>query len=209
MSLLSSIRERISSSFERWRNRRQEEKERKQIERERRLEQQRREEEQRKFLYRLGNDFEDYVITMFNPEKFELIHRTPTNDDTNGRFVHSMVYPDLRFREIATGRKFWVEVKFRARTEDRGVITWCNDNQLRNYKKTMYESRNPVFIMIGLGGTVQNPEKIFCLNLDRINFTTLYYGTYVHNRVINRRIESFEELIDIDGKAETDNHFRH
>ena len=106
MSLLSSIRERISSSFERWRNRRQEEKERKQIERERRLEQQRREEEQRKFLYRLGNDFEDYVITMFNPEKFELIHRTPTNDDTNGRFVHSMVYPDLRFREIATGRRF-------------------------------------------------------------------------------------------------------
>jgi len=84
-----------------------------------------------------------------------------------------------------------------------------NDNQLRNYKKTMYESRNPVFIMIGLGGTVQNPEKIFCLNLDRINFTTLYYGTYVHNRVINCRIESFEELIDIDGKAETDNHFRH
>lgn len=209
MSLLSSICERISSSFERWRNRRQEEKERKRIERERRLEQQRREEEKRKFLYRLGNDFEDYVITMFNPEKFELIHRTPTNDDTNGRFVHSMVYPDLRFREIATGRKFWVEVKFRARTEDRGVITWCNDNQLRNYKKTMYESRNPVFIMIGLGGTVQNPEKIFCLNLDRINFTTLYYGTYVHNRVINRRIESFEELIDIDGKAETDNHFRH
>lgn len=112
MSLLSSIRERISSSFERWRNRRQEEKERKQIERERRLEQQLREEKQRKFLYRLGNDFEDYVITMFNPEKFELIHRTPTNDDTNGRFVHSMVYPDLRFREIATGRKFWVEVKF-------------------------------------------------------------------------------------------------
>lgn len=30
-----------------------------------------------------------------------------------------MVYPDLRFREIASGRKFWVEVKFRARTEDR------------------------------------------------------------------------------------------
>ena len=112
MSLLSSIRERISSSFERWRNRRQEEKERKQIERERRLEQQLREEKQRKFLYRLGNDFEDYVIRMFDPEKFELIHRTPTNDDTNGRFVHSMVYPDLRFREIATGRKFWVEVKF-------------------------------------------------------------------------------------------------
>ena len=209
MSFLSPIIERISSALEKWRIRRQEEKERRRIEREQRLEQQRREEEQRRFLYRLGNDFEDYVITMFDPEKFELIHRTPTNDDTNGRFVHSMVYPDLRFREIATGRKFWVEVKFRAHTEDRGVITWCNDNQLRNYKKTMYESRNPVFIIIGLGGIVQNPEKIYCLNLDRIHFTTLYYGTYVHNRVMNRRIESFEEMIAIDMKADSRNSSRH
>ncbi len=100
MSFLSSILERISSILEKWRIRRQEEKERRRIERERQLEQQRREEEQRRFLYRLGNDFEDFVIGMFDPEKFELIHRTPTNDDTNGRFVHSMVYPDLRFREI-------------------------------------------------------------------------------------------------------------
>ena len=197
MSLLSSIRERISSSFERWRNRRQEEKERKRIERERRLEQQRREEEQRKFLYRLGNDFEDYVITMFNPEKFELIHRTPTNDDTNGRFVHSMVYPDLRFREIATGRKFWVEVKFRAHTEDRGVITWCNDNQLRNYKRTMYESRDPVFIMIGVGGTVRCPASVYLLNLDRIHFTTLYYRTYHDNCVYSRQIENLDSMFEI------------
>ncbi len=45
--------------------------------------------------------------------------------------------------------------------------------------------------MIGLGGTVQNPEKIFCLNLDRINFTTLYYGpdfdTYTRLRPSYRR----------------------
>ena len=209
MGFLRNLIDSFNAFLEKRREKRRIEQERRRIERERRLEEERRRQEQEKFLYRLGNDFEDYVIRMFDPEKFELIHRTPTNDDTNGRFVLSMVYPDLRFREIATGRKFWVEVKFRARTEDRGVITWCNDNQLRNYKKTMYESRNPVFIMIGLGGTVQNPEKIFCLNLDRINFTTLYYGTYVHYRVINRRIESFEELIAIDGKAETDNHFRH
>ncbi len=208
MGFLRNLIDSFNVFLEKRREKRRIEQERRRVERERRLEEERRRQEQERFLYRLGNNFEDYVIGMFDPEKFELIHRTPTNDDTNGKFVHSMVYPDLRFREIATGRKFWVEVKFRAHTEDRGVITWCNDNQLRNYKKTMYESRNPVFIMVGLGGTVQNPEKIFCLNLDRINFTTLYYGTYVHNRVINRRIESFEELITIDGKAETNNHFR-
>ena len=103
MSLLSSILD----GLKKWNIRRQERKEQRRLERERQLEQQRREEDQRRFLYRLGNDFEDYVITMFDPERFELIHRTPTNDDTNGKFVHSMIYPDLRFRERSTGRRFW------------------------------------------------------------------------------------------------------
>ena len=58
----------------------------------------------------------------------------------------------------------------------------------------MYESRDPVFIMIGLGGTTQDPDKVFCLDLSRINFTTLFYGTYVHNRVYSERIGSLEQL---------------
>lgn len=197
MGFLSNLFKTISSYLEKRRIQREEEKERRRIEKEKRLEQERIEEEQRRFLYRLGNDFEDYVITMFEPEKFELIHRTPTNDDTNGRFVHSMVYPDLRFREKTTGKKFWVEVKFRARTEDRGVITWCNDNQLRNYKRTMYESRDPVFVMIGVGGSVQCPERVYLVNLDRINFTILFYNTYAHNRVYLKKIESLEQMFEI------------
>ena len=204
MGFFSNLLNSISSYLEKRRIRREEEKERRRIERERRLEQARREEEQRRFLYRLGNDFEDHVITMFDPSKFELIHRTPTNDDTNGRFVSSMVLPDLRFREISTGRKFWVEVKFRARTEDRGVITWCNDNQLRHYKRTMYESRNPVFVMIGVGGSVQCPERVYLVNLDRINFTTLYYGTYAHNRVYPKRIDSLEQMFEISALKKND-----
>ena len=37
-----------------------------------------------------------------------------------------MVYPDLRFIDKATGRKFWVEVKFRSYTETDGSIE-CGD----------------------------------------------------------------------------------
>ena len=197
MGFISSLLERISTSFAAWRTRRQERKEQRRIERERLLEQQRREEEQRRFLYRLGNDFEDYVISMFDPERFELIHRTPTNEDTNGRFVYSMVYPDLRFREKSTGRRFWVEVKYRARTEENGEITWCNDNQLRHYKRTMYETREPVFIMIGVGGSVRMPNKVYCLNLERINFTRLFYRTYCNNRVDSRQIDSLRTMFEI------------
>lgn len=194
MGFLSTLIAKISTHFEENRKRRNAEAERKRIEKEKRLEQERREYERKQKPYRIGNDFEDYIIRMFDPLRFELIHRTPTNEDTNGRFVHSMVYPDLRFREISTGKKFWVEVKFRARTEDKGVITWCNDNQLRNYKKTMYESGNPVFIMIGIGGSTQNPNRVYCLNLDRIHYTTLYYGTYAHNRVYTDTIGTLDQM---------------
>ena len=205
MGFLRNLIDSFNAFLEKRREKRRIEQERRRIERERRLEEERRRQEQERFLYRLGNDFEDYVIGMFDPEKFELIHRTPTNDDTNGRFVHSMVYPDLRFREIATGRKFWVEVKFRARTEDRGVITWCNDNQLRNYKKTMYESRNPVFIMISVGGTVRYPASIYLLNMDRIHFTTLFYRTYHGNRVYSRQIDSLDSMFEISELKTTNN----
>lgn len=155
------------------------------------------EEKEKRFLYRLGNDFESYVITMFDSERFDLIHRTPTNEDTGGRYVSSMRLPDLGFRERSTGRRFWVECKYRARTEDLGTITWCTDNQLRNYKRTYYGTGDTVFIMIGLGGHVRAPDKVFCLNLERINFTRLFYGTYSTNRVTYDKIESYQQLLEI------------
>lgn len=155
------------------------------------------EEKEKQFLYRLGNRFEDYVISMFDPEKFDLIHRTPTNEDTRGRYVDSMRLPDLRFKEHSTGRKFWVECKFRATTEDLGNVTWCTDNQLRNYKRTHYKYRETVFIMMGLRGAATKPDKVFCLNLERINFTRLFYSTYCTNQVKMEKIESYEQLLKI------------
>lgn len=145
-------------------------------------------------MYRRGNDFEEYVKNMFPADKFMLIHRTPTNEETGGRYVHSMVYPDLRFIDKATGRKFWVEVKFRSYTETDGSIEWCERNQLTNYKRTMHESGNKVFIMLGIGGTVQSPSRVYCLDLDNINFTKLYYGTYKSHRIVFGKVESLKQL---------------
>ena len=152
-------------------------------------ERQRFEYQQRNF--RIGNEFEDYVIRMFDPRRFELIHRTPTNRDTGGRFVSSMAYPDLRFREISSGKQFWVEVKYRSRTKERGSITWCSYPQLRSYKSARVISDEPVFIIIGVGGNIHDPDRIFTLNLDRVNYTTLYYRTYIQNRLFCKKICSF------------------
>ena len=90
-----------------------------------------------------------------------------------------------------------MEVKYRARADERGAITWCNDNQLRNYKRTMHESHDPVFIMIGVGGSVKSPACVYLLNLDRIHFKTLFYKTYHDNRIYARQIESLDLMFKI------------
>lgn len=163
--------------------------ERQRIEAERRIA-----EEHKRHMYRKGNEFEDYVKGMFPEDRFTLIHRTPTNDDTGGRYVHSMIYPDLRFVDKTTGRRFWVEVKYRSQTESDGCIVWCTDNQLTNYKRTMYESREKVFIFMGVGGTVQKPNKVYCLDLENINFTKLFYGTYKDHRIMFGKVESLKQI---------------
>lgn len=150
--------------------------------------------EQQHRNFRIGNEFEDYVIRMFDPYRFELIHRTPTNRETNGMFVPSMAYPDLRFREIATGRTFWVEVKYRSHTEENGDLTWCSYPQMCKYKKVRSDTGEPVFIVIGVGGNSHDPERIFSLNLDAIRYTTLYQRTYAHGRLYRRSISSLEQL---------------
>ncbi len=155
---------------------------------------------QRDFLYKLGNDFEDTVASMFDPSAFRIIHRTPRDDECGGRYVRGMSYPDLRLVEIPTGRSFWVECKYRAHVGPKWEIEWCSEEQLTRYKRTMYHFDEKVFIMIGLGGTTENPERVYCLDLDRINFTTLFYGTYKYNRV-RGTVSSLDELTELSNRT--------
>lgn len=154
------------------------------------------EEEQRRadFLYALGNDFEDTVASMFDPSKFRQIHRTPRHDQNRGRYVPGMELPDLRFQEISTGKRFWVECKYRARPNQDWSLDWCSPEQLRSYKATRIRTKEPVLIFIGLGDPVSSPDRIYCLDLDRIDFTTLFYGTYRSNRICMRP-QSLDSLL--------------
>lgn len=185
-----SILSRISDRIDRYLQERKElaELRRREIERQERI---------REYHFGMGNDFEDTVVRMFDPSVFELIHRTPRYDEAHGRYVRGMELPDLRFREISTGRKFWVECKYRSRFEPDWSIEWCLRSQLTAYKRTSHEYRGPVLIVIGVGGTVEKPDKVYCLDLDRINFTTLYYGTFKENRVYWEMPKTLDGLLEV------------
>ena len=160
----------------------------------RRANQIRREEAHREAMYRKGNAFEDHVQNMFSKEHFELIHRSPSHDETNGRYVYSMKYPDLRFKEISSGRTFWVEVKYRSHPDSSGSIEWCSDKQLANYIRTRNTYRDKVYVILGVGGSVGHPNNLYCLDLDNIYYTELYYSTYKRCRLGYRKIYCIEQL---------------
>ena len=190
-----SILSRISDSINRYLQERREtvELRRQEAERQERI---------REHYFGMGNDFEDTVIRMFDPSVFELIHRTPRYDESHGRYVHGMELPDLRFKEISTGRKFWVECKYRSRFEPDWSIEWCTRSQLTAYKRTSHEYRGPVLIVIGVGGTIEKPEKAYCLDLARINFTTLYYGTFKENRVYWEMPKTLDGLLEVANRTQ-------
>ena len=190
-----SILSRISDSINRYLQERREtvELRRQEAERQERI---------REHYFGMGNDFEDTVIRMFDPSVFELIHRTPRYDESHGRYVHGMELPDLRFKEISTGRKFWVECKYLSRFEPDWSIEWCTRSQLTAYKRTSHEYRGPVLIVIGVGGTIEKPEKVYCLDLARINFTTLYYGTFKENRVYWEMPKTLDGLLEVANRTQ-------
>lgn len=154
---------------------------------------------QEDFLYALGNDFEDTVASMFDPSRFRQIHRTPRHDQAGGRYVPGMELPDLRFQEISTGRRFWVECKYRARPNPDWSLDWCSPQQLRSYKEAMRSTKEPVLILIGVGGPVRSPDRIYCLDLERLDNTTIFYGAYKGSRLYMKPY-SLDALLYIGGQ---------
>ena len=148
------------------------------------------------YLYKIGNDFEAFAITLFDDACFELSHRTPTHSETNGQFVPSMIWPDLRFKDRMHGVSFWVECKFRSYTMSDGSITWCTDAQLRRYRDTQRKTRCPVYILIGIGGKPFNPARLYLVSLNDARWTVLYKRTYSQHRVYGH-IRSLTQIKEI------------
>jgi len=111
---------------------------------------------------------------MFPEEFFNLIESTVSKSNLDGRGTESCRNPDYHFRDKKTKEGFWVECKFRSNTFDDGTLQWCEYYQLKRYKEVMEISGEKTYIMIGLGGKPQNPEKIFCIDLKKNPYNKLF-----------------------------------
>lgn len=115
-------------------------------------------------LQRKGYAFEKYVVKQFDRRVFTLLDwRSDKFHD--GIYAKSTRDPDLvyefRFRDAV--RKFSVECKYRSKAYNDSV-------RLMDEKKfSVYEAYQtniaPVYIALGLGGTPENPQKLYLIPL--------------------------------------------
>lgn len=119
-----------------------------------------------------GDDFERYVVDLFEEKKFSIVVWTTDMVRKHNRFVESDSGPDLVLRNRHTNEIFCVECKFRSRLL-KGKLQWSTPKQLGRYR--IFEKDNEInfYVVIGLGGKARKPKRMFCIPLKEIRSPVL------------------------------------
>lgn len=112
-----------------------------------------------------GDDFERYVVDLFDEKHFSLVQWTTDMARKHTRFVESDCGPDLVFRHRRTNEIFCVECKFRSKLF-KGKLQWSAPRQLQRYRVFARDNDIPFYVVIGLGGKARKPKKMFCIPLE-------------------------------------------
>lgn len=123
--------------------------------------------------YKIGDAFEKHTSKLFPDDNFTILSYTPSCTILEGRRIESKKDPDFQFRYEKTGLVFWVECKFRSHLHGKR-LHWSNYYQMNRYKKHEANTGQPVFIMVGLGGTPKDPSEKFFIPLKHITYPKLY-----------------------------------
>lgn len=120
-----------------------------------------------------GKAFENYVVERFNPDYFEL-KEWRSDKYHEGIYASSSQLPDLEyhFKTKFQFAKFAVECKWRQEFI-KGRIEWAKSYQMVNYRDYERKNRIDVFVIIGVGGTPENPESVYIVPLKDIRSNVL------------------------------------
>jgi len=124
-----------------------------------------------------GNDFEKYVVNLFDDKYFSIVQWSTDITRKHDRFVESDAGPDLIVRYIPKDEVFCVECKFRSGLFE-GKLQWSDPQQLRRYKDFAREMRLPFFVVIGCGLKPGSPERLFCIPLGEAKYPALFSSVF-------------------------------
>ena len=124
----------------------------------------------------MGRQFEEWVVCKFPKENYT-IKEWRGDKYIDGIYAESSRYPDLEielkinenYREI-----FAVECKYLSHLN--ASIEWTSSEKLAIYNKYAEDTKHPVFILFGIGGTPSSPKEVYVVPLQSLQTTTLTIG---------------------------------
>lgn len=131
-----------------------------------------------------GHAFEKYIAGLFSKEYFTITGWSSDKVATNGLYDESNKEPDLKFAYKRNDAwQFAIECKWRQgfisnAYGERG-IQWANEYQVGNYAGFEYNTRIPVWVAIGVGGTPDKPEQLFFTRLSGIEMYPFVFESYL------------------------------
>jgi hypothetical protein len=119
-----------------------------------------------------GIDFEKYVVGKFNKKYFSL-KKWRGDKYINGQYAEDTPEPDLLIEFNLGDSKsiFAVECKWRQSYYKGGFE--FSQKDFDKYKQYQRETNIPVFVVIGIGGTGKNPDKLYVLNFHKIKYNNI------------------------------------
>jgi hypothetical protein len=119
-----------------------------------------------------GNDFEGYVVKKFD-EKYFTIKNWRSDKYIDGRYAEDNPAPDLLLDFNLKDKSYLlaVECKWRSKYYNNGFD--MNEKDLAKYQQYEQTKKIPVFIVIGIGGTGSNPEKLYAVKLSSVKHSFL------------------------------------
>ena len=124
-----------------------------------------------------GDAFESYIVKQFDKKYFSL-QEWRGDKYVDGVYPVSNHFPDL---EVAFNWKeakdhFAIECKWR-NDYYQGAIEWAKGYQLKNYQEYAQQTKLPVYVVLGVGGTPAKPNELFVLPLAEIKYEKLFKNT--------------------------------
>jgi hypothetical protein len=119
-----------------------------------------------------GDDFEKYVVDLFDEKYFSIVQWTTDMARKHTRFVESDCGPDLVLRYRPTNEIFCVECKFRSKLF-KSKLQWSAPRQLGRYRVFEKDNEIPFYVVIGLGGKARKPKRMFCIPLEETGSSAL------------------------------------
>ena len=123
--------------------------------------------------YMKGVAFEKYVIGLFDSKYFALNEWTrDISGKTNGYVVESDANPDLVMRYKPSNTYIAIECKFRSSLYH-GALQWTSEKKLNGYMAYANRTKYPTYVVIGLGGLSDVPERLFCIPVAGVRYPVL------------------------------------